>query len=143
MPVGLPSSFAARTNTKEHAAPLDLPGFLRSFLDANILKIGTLLHDTPQTTAEMNAFTQSVREDTVKRERQWAEWDAQAAKLKDEGNESFSSGDFKTAYVAYSACIRLSPNEPLFAMNRAAAALSACSSVSLRSLALTIYSAQS
>jgi hypothetical protein len=56
--------------------------------------------------------------------REWAENDAKSAELKIRGNEVFRSGDYKTALAVYTACMRLSPQDPLYALNRAAIALS-------------------
>ena len=48
---------------------------------------------------------------------------AQAASLKEQGNVAFTQGNFKEAFLIYSACVELSPPEPLYPLNRAAAGL--------------------
>lgn len=64
--------------------------------------------------------------DKLQRERmEWAEDDAQIVKLKETGNAAFEQGDYRTAFIIYSACIYRSPHEGRYSLNRAAAALSA------------------
>lgn len=60
----------------------------------------------------------------LREKREWAEMDARSRKLKDEGNVAFRKGDFKTAYAIYTVCMEFSVHEPLYPLNRAAAALS-------------------
>ncbi|KAJ7485038.1 TPR-like protein [Mycena galericulata] len=59
----------------------------------------------------------------LREKREWAAQDAKSTKLKEVGNAAFKKGDFKTAYIVYSACMRLSPWEPAYPLNRAAVAL--------------------
>ncbi|ESK97504.1 serine threonine-protein phosphatase 5 [Moniliophthora roreri MCA 2997] len=59
----------------------------------------------------------------MREKREWAEADAKSAKLKNFGNEAFKKGDYEDAFVIYTACQELSPQEPLYSLNRAAAAL--------------------
>jgi tetratricopeptide (TPR) repeat protein len=88
--------------------------------------------------SKMDILLQIMREDAAERERtgetpmqqimreklEWAEADAKSAELKTKGNDAFKNGDYKTAYVIYTACMHLSGHEPLYPLNRAAVALS-------------------
>lgn len=47
----------------------------------------------------------------------------QAAALKLQGNAAFGRGEYKQAFIIYSACAKISEREPVFLLNRAAAAL--------------------
>lgn len=96
------------------------------------------LADMLKDPAHLNALVQMMKADAAERERtgetameqmarekrEWAEADAKSAKLKLQGNEAFKEGDYKTAFVIYSACMSLSPQEPLYPLNRVAVALS-------------------
>ncbi|KAJ7879479.1 TPR-like protein [Mycena olivaceomarginata] len=87
--------------------------------------------------AKMEMFLQMMRDDAAERERtgetqmeqvlrekrEWAEADARSAELKATGNDAFKRGEYKTAYVLYTACMHLSGHEPLYPLNRAAVAL--------------------
>ncbi|KAJ7443336.1 TPR-like protein [Mycena galericulata] len=59
----------------------------------------------------------------LREKREWAAQDAKSTKLKEVGNAAFKKGDFKTAYIVYSTCMRLSPWEPAYPLNRAVVAL--------------------
>lgn len=74
--------------------------------------------------AECERTGESEYELILREKREWAEADAKSAKLKQEGNEAFRNGDYKTAYVIYTVCMHLSGHEPLYPLNRAAVALS-------------------
>ncbi|KAJ6560316.1 hypothetical protein B0H19DRAFT_1147259 [Mycena capillaripes] len=73
-------------------------------------------------TTGQNLATVHARMEREKRQRR-ANEDAQSAKLKDEGNTAFKKGDFKMAYVLYTACMHLCIRETLYPLNRAAVAL--------------------
>lgn len=61
----------------------------------------------------------------IYRERmEWAEDDARSVKLKELGNAAFKEGDYKKAFIIYSACIFRTRHEAVYNLNRAAAALS-------------------
>ncbi|KAG6843153.1 hypothetical protein H0H93_002043, partial [Arthromyces matolae] len=66
---------------------------------------------------------ETVMEQMAREKAEWAAEDSKAASLKAEGNSAFKEGDYKQAFVIYSACMYLSPPEPLYALNRAAAGL--------------------
>ncbi|KAG7092030.1 hypothetical protein E1B28_008411 [Marasmius oreades] len=67
---------------------------------------------------------ETMEERMMREKREWAEADAESAKIKENGNDAFRKGDFEDAFVAYSACIEISEHEPLYPLNRSAAALS-------------------
>ncbi|KAG5644311.1 hypothetical protein DXG03_008729 [Asterophora parasitica] len=54
---------------------------------------------------------------------EWAAKDLRASVLKPVGNASFVAGDYKRAFLVYSACTQLSPHEAVYHLNCAAAAL--------------------
>ncbi|GLB37991.1 putative response to arachidonic acid [Lyophyllum shimeji] len=82
------------------------------------------LVQTMKQDAEERARTGESVMDQIKREKaEWAAADARAAALKAQGNAAFSQGDFKQAFLVYSACAMLSPHEPVYTLNRSAAAL--------------------
>ncbi|KAG7092029.1 hypothetical protein E1B28_008411 [Marasmius oreades] len=66
---------------------------------------------------------ETMEERMMREKREWAEADAESAKIKENGNDAFRKGDFEDAFVAYSACIEISEHEPLYPLNRSAAAL--------------------
>ncbi|KAJ8091163.1 hypothetical protein PM082_004139 [Marasmius tenuissimus] len=66
---------------------------------------------------------ETMQERAMREKREWAEADAKSAKLKDEANAAFRKGDFKDAFLMYSTCMEISQHEPLYRLNRAAAAL--------------------
>lgn len=96
------------------------------------------LNKVLQDPAKMDALLAMVRADLeesrrtgetphemmLREKREWADADARSAKLKDEANDLFRKGEYKAAYIVYSACAQLSPHEPLYFLNRAAACLS-------------------
>ncbi|KAJ7213034.1 hypothetical protein GGX14DRAFT_446120 [Mycena pura] len=120
-------------------ASLDLPGDEGVFkrLEAGTSPMTAELADMLKDPANLNALMQMMKADAAERERtgetameqmarekrEWAEADAKSAKLKLQGNEAFKEGDYKTAFVIYSACMSLSPQEPLYPLNRVAVAL--------------------
>ncbi|KAJ7681000.1 TPR-like protein [Mycena polygramma] len=73
--------------------------------------------------AEREITGETEDEQILREKREWAEADAKSAKLKDEGNEAFKKGDYKTAYVNYTVCMIQSGHEPIYPLNRAAASL--------------------
>ncbi|KAL0568319.1 hypothetical protein V5O48_013667 [Marasmius crinis-equi] len=66
---------------------------------------------------------ETMQERAVREKREWAEADAKASKFKEEANEAFRKGDYKEAFVIYSVCVDIGPHEPVYRLNRAAAAL--------------------
>ncbi|KAJ7282571.1 TPR-like protein [Mycena rebaudengoi] len=72
---------------------------------------------------ESERMGETLEQQILREKREWAEADAKSAKLKIEANEAFKAGDYKTAFVIYTACIQLSGHEPVYPLNRAAAAL--------------------
>jgi hypothetical protein len=74
--------------------------------------------------AECERTGESEYELILREKREWAEADAKSAKLKQEGNEAFRNGDYKSAYMIYTVCMHLSGHEPFYPLNRAAVALS-------------------
>ncbi|RDB20603.1 Outer envelope protein 64, chloroplastic [Hypsizygus marmoreus] len=66
---------------------------------------------------------ETMQQQALREKREWAAQDAKSASLKLEGNAAFSQGDYKRAFVIYSACARLSPQEPVYHLNRAATGL--------------------
>ncbi|KAJ7162228.1 TPR-like protein [Mycena filopes] len=95
------------------------------------------LNDPAQSAGLMESLLQMMKEDAAERERtgetaeqqmrreklEWAAADARSAQLKIKGNEAFQAGNYETAFVIYTACMHLSPHEPLYPLNRAAVAL--------------------
>ncbi|KAJ7782515.1 TPR-like protein [Mycena maculata] len=73
--------------------------------------------------AERERTGETASEQTKREKREWAEADAKSAALKIRGNEAFKNGEYKTAYVIYTACAYLTPQEPLYSLNRSAVAL--------------------
>lgn len=74
--------------------------------------------------AERKRTGETVTEQMLREKCEWAEADARSAKVKLEANAAFRKGDFKDAFVLYTVCMKLSPQEPVYALNRAAAGLS-------------------
>ena len=66
---------------------------------------------------------ETPQQQIMREKREWAIQDAQSASLKLEGNAAFSRGDYKEAFIIYSACAQNSGHEPVYGLNRAAAAL--------------------
>ncbi|KAF5339252.1 hypothetical protein D9758_013321 [Tetrapyrgos nigripes] len=66
---------------------------------------------------------ETMEERALREKREWAEADGKAAKLKDDANKAFREGNYKEAFVLYSTCMEISPQEPVYRLNRAAAAL--------------------
>ncbi|KAF7305766.1 Serine/threonine protein phosphatase 5 [Mycena chlorophos] len=66
---------------------------------------------------------ETQEEKILREKREWAEADAKSAELKEQGNAAFKDGDYKRALVVYTACMTLSPHEPLYPLNRAAVGL--------------------
>ncbi|KAJ7678696.1 hypothetical protein B0H17DRAFT_1206624 [Mycena rosella] len=62
-------------------------------------------------------------EQMLQEKREWAEEAAKSAEMKIQGNNAFRNGDYKTAFIIYTACGVLTPHEPLYCLNRAAIAL--------------------
>ncbi|KAJ7933963.1 TPR-like protein [Mycena leptocephala] len=120
-------------------AALDLPGDegVRRRLEAGTSPMTAELAQMLKDPSKMDILLQIMREDAAERERtgetpmqqimreklEWAEADAKSAELKTKGNDAFKNGDYKTAYVIYTACMHLSGHEPLYPLNRAAVAL--------------------
>ncbi|KAJ6594588.1 hypothetical protein B0H19DRAFT_974800 [Mycena capillaripes] len=120
----------------EIAASLDIPPTQAEFmarLQADAPKALAVLNDPEQraafeqyqrdSAAERAITGETEYEQMLREKREWAEADAKSAKLKVDGNEAFRTGDYKTAYVIYTACMQLSGHEPLYPLNRAAVAL--------------------
>ncbi|KAJ7762492.1 TPR-like protein [Mycena metata] len=73
--------------------------------------------------AERERTGETPQQQMLREKREWAQADAKSAQLKIKGNEAFRDGDYKGAFIIYSACMQLSPHEPLYPLNRAAVAL--------------------
>lgn len=74
--------------------------------------------------AEERQRTGETPEQQAMRERrEWAEADARSDKLKAVGNKAFKEGEYEKAFIVYCACAYQSAHEPLYRLNRAAAAL--------------------
>ncbi|KAJ7049949.1 TPR-like protein [Mycena amicta] len=71
-----------------------------------------------------NAETgETAMEQVIREKREWAEADAKSLQLKEEGNDAFRKGNYKKAFMIYTACMALSGHEPLYPLNRAAVGL--------------------
>ncbi|KAF5339236.1 hypothetical protein D9758_013308 [Tetrapyrgos nigripes] len=64
---------------------------------------------------------ETLQERILREKREWIAANAKAAKLKDKANEVFRKGDYEEAFVMYSACADITPDEPVYKLNRAAA----------------------
>ncbi|KAJ7019225.1 TPR-like protein [Mycena alexandri] len=73
--------------------------------------------------AERERTGETPEQQILREKREWAQADAKSAQFKIMGNKAFRDGDYKRAFVIYSACMHLSPHEPLYPLNRAAVAL--------------------
>ncbi|KAJ7678697.1 hypothetical protein B0H17DRAFT_944263 [Mycena rosella] len=73
--------------------------------------------------AERKKTGETPEEQMMREKREWAAADAKSAELEIQGNEAFKNGDYKAAFTGYTACIQLSPQEPLYSLNRAAVVL--------------------
>ncbi|KAJ6572136.1 hypothetical protein B0H19DRAFT_1256046 [Mycena capillaripes] len=99
-----------------------LPGIADAF--SNPEKRKKLMEGLRERAAEREKSGETMLGRIMREKREWAEAAEKCAKLKDKGNGAFKSGDMKTAFVIYTACMRLSPvPEPLYPLNRAAVAL--------------------
>ncbi|KZV92724.1 hypothetical protein EXIGLDRAFT_836241 [Exidia glandulosa HHB12029] len=72
---------------------------------------------------EMKRTGENPAEKIWRERSQWARDDARSAKLKEIGNAAFKQGDYKKAFVVYSACISRTPHLEVYSLNRAAAGL--------------------
>ncbi|KAJ6594585.1 TPR-like protein, partial [Mycena capillaripes] len=90
--------------------------------------MNTVLHIMRRDAAERERTGETVEQQIMREKLEWAQEDAKSAELKIKGNDAFKIGDYKTAYVIYTACIYLSGHEPLYHLNKAAVALSELSS---------------
>ncbi|KAG6907983.1 hypothetical protein DXG01_006639 [Tephrocybe rancida] len=79
----------------------------------------TMLEDAK----ERERTGETMMEQMLREKAEWAAQDAKAAALKKQGNAAFSKGDYKEAFLIYSACADLNPPESLYCLNRAAAGL--------------------
>ncbi|KAJ7762520.1 hypothetical protein B0H16DRAFT_1311797 [Mycena metata] len=73
--------------------------------------------------AEREKTGETLAESVLRMRREWVEADVKSAKLREEGNTAFRNGDYKAAYVLYTACTCLCSHDPLYFLNRAAVAL--------------------
>ncbi|KAJ7762483.1 TPR-like protein [Mycena metata] len=73
--------------------------------------------------AERERTGETEAEQQLREKREWAAAAERSENFKEEDNEAFKNGDYKTAYVIYTACMCLTHYEPLYPLNRAAAAL--------------------
>ncbi|KAJ7762486.1 TPR-like protein [Mycena metata] len=113
-------------------SPADPAAFIAR-VQQDIPAMGEILND-PETMAKIVKGMQEAAAERAKtgetwyqqrlrEKREWSEKGLKSEKLKEEGNKAFKNGDYKTAYVIYSACTVLSVHEPLYFLNRAAVAL--------------------
>ncbi|KAF8058611.1 TPR-like protein [Lyophyllum atratum] len=106
---------------KAGQSPLSNPALLAKLSDPAYM---AKLKDMLQADAEERQRTgESMVDQMMREKKEWAALDARSAALKVEGNAAFAQGDYKRAYLVYSACARLSPHEPVYKLNRSAAAL--------------------
>ncbi|KAK7060295.1 hypothetical protein VNI00_001060 [Paramarasmius palmivorus] len=102
-------------------SPLSGKQFEKLFGDPSKMKF--LLDMVQNDLEECERTGEDPRARMMREKREWAEADAKSAKLKTFGNDAFKKGEYQDAFVIYSACTEYSPQEPLYTLNRAAAAL--------------------
>ncbi|KAJ7646573.1 TPR-like protein [Roridomyces roridus] len=117
-----PGDDAARGLMERIAAGTSPMGNLSSMFQSPE-KLQHMLQMMQDDEAERARTGETLDEQILREKREWAAADKKSAGLKVKGNDAFRNGEYKTAYVIYSTCIRLSSHEPLYWLNRAAVAL--------------------